>query len=332
MLYQNAIEEEPNDKRALRCLSMVIRKLPYKSEKEKQKRLKQSIDFAKKAVSADIKDSENWYVLGNAHLTNFFMGGQLYDHLDFALKAYTQAEKSQVYQNPDLYYNRGTIYNYLERYSDAINDYEKAHSIDPNLGALDKAKAITEYVLNVCNLIKKKGALKSNKFIGLVKSVPKSIGEVKFLKKNLSEEIKEDEKKIEEDDKEEKKESSPIKYTVVTLKDWQRGINPGKVYIGKLICQLPRQEEVPVCFLMVDSKYEFSVLSIYNIQTGIENLKFGDVVMIRDPNLLYISIKFKKSLLSFPWVKITDILNILVNKMPLSESTYDPELVTETFS
>lgn len=83
---------------------------------------------------------------------------------------------------------------------------------------------------------------------------------------------------------------------------------------------------------MVDSKYEFSVLSIYNIHKGIENLKFGDVVMIRDPNLLYISIKFKKSLLSFPCVKVTDLLNILVNKMPLSESTYDPELVTETFS
>lgn len=242
MLYQNAIEEEPEDKRALRCLSMVIRKLPYKSEKEKQKRLKQSIDYAKKAVTADFKDSENWYVLGNAHLTNFFMGGQQYDHLDYALKAYTQAEKSQVYQNPDLYYNRGTIYNYLERYSDAINDYEMAHSIDPNLGALDKAKAIKEYVLNVCNLIKKKGALKSNKFIGLVKSVPKSIGEVKFLKKNICEE---DEKKV-EDEKEEKKEPSPIKYTVVTLKDCERGINPGKVYIGKLICQIPRQEEVPV--------------------------------------------------------------------------------------
>ena len=50
MLYQNAIEEEPNDKRALRCLSMVIRKLPVKSEKERKKYLKESIEFAKKAV------------------------------------------------------------------------------------------------------------------------------------------------------------------------------------------------------------------------------------------------------------------------------------------
>jgi tetratricopeptide (TPR) repeat protein len=149
MLYQNAIESEPDDKRSLRCLSMVIRKLPTKNSKERIKHLRESIDYAKRAVSADLKDSESWYILGNAHLTNFFMGGQKYEHLDFALKAYTQAEKLQIYQNPDLYHNRATIYNYLERYSDAIADYEVAHSIDPNLGAKDKAKSIQEFVLNV---------------------------------------------------------------------------------------------------------------------------------------------------------------------------------------
>lgn len=236
MLYQNAIEEEPNDKRALRCLSMVIRKLPVKSEKERKKYLKESIEFAKKAVGCDFKDSESWYVLGNAHLTNFFMGGQQYEHLDFALKAYTQAQKLQVYQNPDLYYNRATIYNYLERYSDAIDDYEMAHSIDPNLGARGKARAIHEFILHVCDLIKKKGALKSKKFIGLVKSVPTSIGEVKFLKKQSpKEEIKNQEEK--ENFKEESKDSAdkPIMYTVKTLSQCERGINQGGVFIGKLV-------------------------------------------------------------------------------------------------
>ena len=149
LLYNNAIEEEPNDKRALRELSMVIRRLPSAAPKDKAKILADSIDYAKKAVSIDFKDSESWYVLGNAHLTNFFMGGQNYEHLDFALKAYTQSEKLQVYQNPDLYFNRGTIYNYLERYSESINDLEKSHSIDPNLGARNKAKAISEFVASV---------------------------------------------------------------------------------------------------------------------------------------------------------------------------------------
>lgn len=194
-----------------------------------------------KAVSVDLKDSESWYVLGNAHLTNFFMGGQKYEHLDFALKAYTQAEKMQVYKNPDLYYNRGTIYNYLERYSDSIKDYEMAHSIDPKLCAKDKAQGIYEYVFSVCKLIEKKGALKGKKLTGLVKSVPNSIGEVKFMK-NHKEEIKNEGN----GDLEETKDSTPIKYTVLTLSKCERGVNLGGVFIGKLICQIQKRDEVPV--------------------------------------------------------------------------------------
>jgi chlorophyllide a reductase subunit Y len=29
--------------------------------------------------------------------------------------------------NPDLFYNRGTIFEYLERYNEAVRDYGKAH-------------------------------------------------------------------------------------------------------------------------------------------------------------------------------------------------------------
>lgn len=225
---------------------MVIRKLPSKSDKDRKKMLNDSIEYAKKAVSLDFKDSESWYVLGNAHLTNFFMGGQKYENLDFALKAYTQAEKLQVYKNPDLYFNRATIFNYLERYSDAITDYEVSHSIDPNLGAKDKAASIYGYVLNVCGLIKKKGALKSKKLINLVKSVPKSIGEVKFMKaQDTAEKPKEEKKEVpDEEHKEEAKEEAkdntkveekPIKYTVKPVPELERGINRGTVFTSKLI-------------------------------------------------------------------------------------------------
>ena len=33
--------------------------------------------------------------------------------------------------NPDLYFNRATILEYLERYNEAVRDYNTAHSIDP---------------------------------------------------------------------------------------------------------------------------------------------------------------------------------------------------------
>lgn len=80
-----------------------------------------------------MSDSQSWYCLGNAHLTHFFRNNENTSHLDSALKAYAQTEKTMKEPNPDLYYNRGTILEYLERYNEAINDFQKAHAIDPTL-------------------------------------------------------------------------------------------------------------------------------------------------------------------------------------------------------
>jgi len=46
------------------------------------------------------------------------------------LKAYSQTEKNLKEPNPDLFFNRATIYEYLERYNEAIADYNTAHTID----------------------------------------------------------------------------------------------------------------------------------------------------------------------------------------------------------
>lgn len=74
-----------------------------------------------------MKDSQSWYVLGNAHLTYFFACDESIDQLNLALKAYTQTEKTMTEPNPDLYFNRATIYEYLERYQEAGRDYMLAH-------------------------------------------------------------------------------------------------------------------------------------------------------------------------------------------------------------
>jgi len=36
--------------------------------------------------------------------------------------------------NPDLFFNRGTIFEYLERYNEAITDFTIADKIDASLG------------------------------------------------------------------------------------------------------------------------------------------------------------------------------------------------------
>ena len=111
-------------------------------------------------------------VLGNAHLTNFFTNNESIEELTIALKAYTQTERLQKEPNPDLYYNRGTILEYLERYNEAVRDYMRAHSIDPNLQADQKADKIISFVVNAATLIQSKGKIKSQKLTNMVKTVP----------------------------------------------------------------------------------------------------------------------------------------------------------------
>ena len=66
-------------------------------------------------------------VLGNAHLTNFFVNNENISELDRALKAYAQTERNLKEPNPDLFFNRATVYEYLERYAEAVKDYNLAH-------------------------------------------------------------------------------------------------------------------------------------------------------------------------------------------------------------
>lgn len=74
--------------------------------------------------------------------------------------------------NPDLYYNRGTILEYLERYSEAVTDFQRASQIDPNLDGDKKCEAIIGYVSRAYNSIKNKAKLKTNRLTEMVKSIP----------------------------------------------------------------------------------------------------------------------------------------------------------------
>ena len=95
--------------------------------------------------------------------------------LTLALKAYSQTERLQKDANPDLYYNRATIFEYLERYNEAVRDYRKAHQIDPNLQADKKAEKIIDFVINATTLIQSKGKIKSQKLTLMVKTVPSTL-------------------------------------------------------------------------------------------------------------------------------------------------------------
>jgi len=74
--------------------------------------------------------------------------------------------------NPDMYYNRASVLEYLERYTDAALNFQTAHKIDPTLHGEGRADQILNFVSKTCNLIKTKGKLKSKQQTIIAKTIP----------------------------------------------------------------------------------------------------------------------------------------------------------------
>lgn len=89
--------------------------------------------------------------------------------MEQALAAYKQTDKLMKLPNPDLFYNRATILEYLERYQEAIRDYSTAHAIDPSLAADKKAARIVDFVCNTARSILNKQNQKPKKITEYVK-------------------------------------------------------------------------------------------------------------------------------------------------------------------
>ena len=182
--FEGSLEHDEKNKGALRNLSMVYRQLEKSQSsgelldsEEKKKNYAKSIELAKGAIKLDMSDSQSWYVLGNAHLTNFFTNNESTKELEHALKAYSLAEKYLKEPNPDLHFNRATVLEYLERYSEAATDFMKAHQIDINLGAEKRADGIIGFVSRAYNAILNKGRVKTNRLVDMVRSIPQQMPE-----------------------------------------------------------------------------------------------------------------------------------------------------------
>ena len=103
------------------------------------------------------------------------MNNESTKELESALRAYALTEKHMTEPNPDLFYNRATVLEYLERYSEAAQNFQAAHQIDPNLGGDKRADAIVGFVSRAYNSIANKGKIKTNRLTDMVKSIPQSL-------------------------------------------------------------------------------------------------------------------------------------------------------------
>jgi tetratricopeptide (TPR) repeat protein len=200
-------------------------------------------------------------------LTNFFVNNESTRELEHALKAYAQCEKTMKEPNPDLFFNRGTIYEYLERYNEAVNDFQLAQKVDPNLGAEKKCDSIIGFVSRCYNSINNKGKLKSNKLVSMVKSIPQELELLPEMKGN---------------------------YKICDISQLQNGENPGLMISAKVVNNIYKESDVPTCFLLVDYKHNFCVTSIYHMsQTVTDKIRSGGDVLIKNPHLVLVQLQYK---------------------------------------
>lgn len=74
-----------------------------------------------------------------------------------------------------MFYNRATILEYLERYGEAIQNYNSAYVIDPSLQSDKLASKIVDFVIKTHNIVVSRSGSTQKKQMELVNSIPKKI-------------------------------------------------------------------------------------------------------------------------------------------------------------
>eukprot|EP00331_Platyophrya_macrostoma_P022910 CAMPEP_0176438464 /NCGR_PEP_ID=MMETSP0127-20121128/19300_1 /TAXON_ID=938130 /ORGANISM="Platyophrya macrostoma, Strain WH" /LENGTH=417 /DNA_ID=CAMNT_0017822421 /DNA_START=740 /DNA_END=1993 /DNA_ORIENTATION=+ len=277
---ESAIDQFGKNKESLRYLSMVLRFID--DPKERTKNVAKSVEYAKEAVGQDIKDGESWYVLGNAYLHNYFANSRKLVELQTALKAYTQAELNSKWDNPDLYYNRGEIQLYLEEYNQAIDSYNRAHTLDESLNAKEKSAKIIELNDAIQYAVDNKGKYKPKKLAVIVKSIPTVL---KTQPKHLGD----------------------VKYTIKALEDCAIGENKGCILSCKVTNVITKKSDVPARFVIVDFKATFGCVSIYHCNDEIyEKISEQTEIYVVNPVVKNVKFSLKDKEYNYLAVQVFD--------------------------
>lgn len=159
--YESALSKRKT-KETLRQLSMVTRQMLTARDREGSvTKVIESVGHAKAAVALDLSDAESWYVLGNGYVSLFFRVTRSLADLDRATAAYAKAEACDgADANPDLFFNRGNLRRYQERYAEAAADYARAHELDPSLPATENLRDMAHWRARVGELVLRQGRLK----------------------------------------------------------------------------------------------------------------------------------------------------------------------------
>lgn len=81
---------------------------------------------------------------------------------------------------------------------------------------------------------------------------------------------------------------------LVDISVLNNGENMDCMLSAKVVNKVERVQKIPMCFLLVDGKHNFCVLSVYHYNQDIsEEMRAGCEIFIRNPHLVLITLTYK---------------------------------------
>eukprot|EP00462_Mataza_sp_D1_P015468 CAMPEP_0175153116 /NCGR_PEP_ID=MMETSP0087-20121206/19534_1 /TAXON_ID=136419 /ORGANISM="Unknown Unknown, Strain D1" /LENGTH=383 /DNA_ID=CAMNT_0016439711 /DNA_START=45 /DNA_END=1196 /DNA_ORIENTATION=+ len=289
------------DSASLRNLSMILRSLADNRQgKEHATNVEESVNRAKQAIALDVKSADNWFVMGNAYLSQCFsLGTHDPKLLNSAFKAYLRSEELQGSSlNPDLYYNKGNIHKYNEEYMEALKCYTMASRLDPTLQCKKEIEQIPRLVAKLASLIANKNGLKAKKLDQLAEHLRTSMKKMKDTT------------------------------TAVSLSELQEGGNKDKALMLKIIAPVHKDTDTPVSVLGLDSQSDMFVVSIYNVAPAyLDQLKLFSTMTVFDPHLRNIAVETAGGgKVSYMCVRTSNPASVFVDGQPTQQGVCAPAM------
>ncbi|XP_048041695.1 tetratricopeptide repeat protein 5 [Megalobrama amblycephala] len=295
--FTGALQQSRN-KVSLRSLSMVLRQLPPEGDTQEQsKRIVESVEMARQAVQLDVTDGTSWYILGNAYISMFFTSGQNPQLSQQALSAYAQAEKidKASSMNPDLHFNRATLFQYEEMYSSALDGYSRAAALDPGWeDAQEREKQLLKYLDQITMLLETKGKVKARRLRNMLSSLSTS-----SLGPCSSPQFRSPSGRVGT--------LEPRSLSALT-----HGHNGGVAALGKVVFSLASEGRMAFTFGMVDSDETCCLVMVYNTADS-WGVLIGDTVVIPEPQVKRHSVTHKDKSYDFRSIRVDSPLLLIVN-------------------
>lgn len=213
--------------------------------------IEKSIEYAKKAIQLDFNNHKSWYIYGNALCMKYFSITHNFNDLNKTLQAYQKSIQLGGICNPDLYFNQGNCYSYLQQYQNALESYRNTLRLDPSFTLVNEhIDSIYFYVNKLTHLILNKNNIKFKKLNSIYKNLTNSID------MNSSE-------------------------SLISLSE---GLNVGKKISICLICSVPKINHISsISYLFVDKYQKYGIISIYNLSENTPTPSSDKIITINEP-------------------------------------------------